>query len=202
MPRRRPRCVSARPGLSPCRWQSKFTGPVLDDSLPVTASTIVAAIDLVPESLLLPCNDIGAGVNLQLGCPNGSIVNIPRSNLVVLPATLPTFNYSLTVNVSSSIAVSSIIGSCTLTVSTPTGIPVTGTATFSSSSSGTPLNRLRFTTSPISLQSLQFSGCGSLSSVLPVLFGSVSGSLETTINAILSPQFCGATGPELFGPCP
>jgi hypothetical protein len=180
-----------------------FTGPVLDDSLPVTAATIVAAIDLVPESLLLPCNVIGGPANLELGCPNGSLLNITKSNLVVLPAALPSFSYSLTVNLNGSIPISSTFGSCNLTLSTPTGIPVSGTATFSSSSStGTPLNRLRLISSPISLQSLQFSGCGALSGILEQVLTFVSGSLETTITAILSPQFCGATGPELFGPCP
>ena len=180
-----------------------FTGTVVDDSLPVTAATVVAAIDLVPESLLLPCNVVGGLAELEIGCPNGSLLNIPRSNLVVLPATLPTFSYSLTVNISGSIPISSAFGSCTLTLGTRTGIPVTGTATFSSSSStGVPLNRLRLITDPISVQSLEFSGCGVLSGVLDQVATFVSGSLQPTITAILSPQFCGAEGPELFGPCP
>jgi hypothetical protein len=175
------------------------------DSLPVTAETVVDAIDSLPETLLVPCNFviIPPGGNLELGCPNGWLLNFPRSDLVVSSATPTSFSYSLNVNTSGSIPVSSsVAGSCTLTFGTPTGVPVTGTATFSSSSDGAPLNRLQLLVNTISSDSVQFSGCGALSSLLDVLEAYLSSSIETTVADILSEQFCGAKGQKLFGPCP
>jgi hypothetical protein len=80
--------------------------------------------------------------------------------------------------------------------------PVAGTATFSSATAGGPLNRLQLAVSSISFASLQISGCGSLGTALDALAAFIPPTLQVYITNVMSQQFCGAVGPELFGPSP
>jgi hypothetical protein len=94
-----------------------------------------------------------------------------------------------------------LLGSCTLTVATPTAIPMAGTATFSSSSEGGAFNRLQLALNTPSLDAVQFSGCGLFSGVLELILPLLTSSLEATVTSVLfGQQLCGAAGPEVFGP--
>ena len=180
-----------------------FTGDgEADDSLPVTAETVAAAIDSLPESVLVPCSTVGGGSSVEIGCPNGWVLNLSEADLAVSSATTTSFNYAMTLHLSGSIpiqvSVLGVPGSCTLTIDAPEGIPVTGVATFSSSLEAGPLNRLALVPHPVAYQAVQFSGCTQFPDVVaPVLF-----LVSAYVDNVLSVQFCGATGPELFGPCP
>ena len=180
--------------------------PGPDDSLPVTASTVLAAIDSLPDSVLIPCNTTTInGFVFEIGCTSGSLVSVPTSNVNVSSSASPNvFNYSAGVSVSGSFPVRSLLGSCTLTLTSPATAPVlvTGSATFSSSSAGGPVNRLQLRANPISLQSLNLSGCGIISDIISLLGPYVFQFVETQIVSLLSQRFCGAVGPELFGTCP
>jgi len=183
----------------------RFTDAAHDDSLPVTAETVAAAIDSLPEAILMSCNVVDSPVGpLQFGCPGGWLLNLQETNLLVSTAATTSFNYSLNLNASGAVpVVSSLLGSCTLSVGTPTAIPIAGTATFSSSSEGGTFNRLQLAVTELSLNSVGLSGCSLLSSILDLYFPLFSSSLEAAIeSAVFARQFCGATGPEVFGPCP
>lgn len=181
-----------------------FTGGgETDDSLPVTAETVTAAIDLLPESVLVPCSSENMGsITAEIGCPNGWVLNLSETDLVVSSATTTSFNYALTLHLNGSIPIDiSVLGlptSCTLTVDAPGGISMTGVATFSNSVAGGPLNRLQLVPNPISYQALQFSGCSHVPEVADPVLALVSAYADN----VLSFQVCGATGPELFGSCP
>jgi hypothetical protein len=178
-----------------------------NDSIKVSAATVAAAVDLFPESVLVPCfTESFLGVGFEVGCPNGSIINVPRSNLSIQPGATPTvFNVSLNVGLAAStpIRVPFLGTTCTLTASAaPSGEPVTGTATFSSSTEGGPTNRLTLAVTSASANSVSFSGCGVISEYINVLGDFMLGVFRQQIIGTLSGTLCGAVGPELFGPCP
>src|SRR5262245_4986567 len=171
-----------------------FTGGKGDDALPVTAETVTAAIDLLPETVLIPCRvfDLGT-LSVSAGCPDGWLLNVRETNLTVSTATATSFNYGFNLHVAASIPINAPPVSCTLTATSPlAGIPVTGTASFLTSSVAGPLNRLQLTFAPIS--NLQIDGCGVLSSVADLLISIPSSPLQ---NLLSTRQLCGATGPEL-----
>lgn len=184
----------------------EFIVPPVDDSFPVTAATVLSAIDTFPTSALIPCQTVDGGIlgTIRVGCPNW-VLNVPRSPVTVLPLTPTSFSYSLVLAAGSSASVfiepEFLLPSCTLTASTPTGIPIVGIATFSSATPGGPVNRLQLNVSSISLNA-QFSGCGALSEFANIIEGFVLSRVESFIVQAASGLFCGAEGPPLFGPCP
>jgi hypothetical protein len=181
-----------------------FTGGKGDDALPVTAETVAAAIDLLPETVLIPCEVFNAGsLSVSAGCPDGRLLNLQETNLTVSTASATSLNYGFNLHVATSIPIDigpPISSSCTLTASSPlAGLPVTGTASFLASSAGGPLNRLQLAFAPISTSNLQISGCSILSGFAELLVSIASSPLQSLFSTL---QLCGATGPQLFGPCP
>ncbi len=180
-----------------------FVNPNTDDALPVTPETVAAAIDTLPLSVLIPCQAFDTGQGLvEVGCPSGWVLNIPRTLNAVTPLTADSFSFSLNVNASGSIPIRYGVASCSLTVGTLTGVPVLGTATFSSSVVGGTVNRLQLAATSISTASLNFSGCFGFDDIVNFIAPFVHSSIEQLMIVALTRQFCGATGPELFGACP
>lgn len=184
----------------------EFILPPVDDSFPVSAATVLSAIDTFPTSALIPCMGVESGFGLiRVGCPNGWVLNVPRSPVTISPLTPTSFSYSLVLADGGSASVSIDppfpFPSCALTASTPTGIPVAGIASFSSAIADGPVNRLTLSVSSIAL-SAQFSGCGAISDFADLFEGLVLSQIENFIVQSVTGQFCGAEGPPLFGPCP
>ena len=186
----------------------EFIVPPVDDSFPVTAATVLSAMDTFPTSALIPCMEVDSGTgfgSIRVGCPNGWVLNVPRSPVTISPLTPTSFSYSLVLANGGSASVlidpPSPFVSCTLTVSTPTGVPVAGIASFSSAITGGPVNRLTLSVSSIALNA-QFSGCGVISDLANAVEGLVLSQVQNFIVQSVTGQFCGAEGPPLFGPCP
>ena len=186
-----------------------FVYPVLDDALPFTSATVMAAIDLLPESVAVPCAVVtGPLGEARIGCPSSWILNIPKSNVSISNASSTTFAFSGTINVSATIPIAfeflSIgVGSCNLTVGTASGVPVSGTATFSSSLPGSYFNRLQLQVDSIGVDAISQSGCGIFSTVADFVRPLVEDMYVSVLRQTYTPPLlCGALGPELFGPCP
>jgi len=185
----------------------EFIVPPVDDSFPVTAATVLSAMDTFPTSALIPCMQFDTGTSfgvVRVGCPNGWVLNVPRSPVTISPLTETSFSYSLVLaegGSASALIDPPLLASCTLTVSTPTGVPITGIASFSSATTGGPVNRLTLSVSSIALNA-QFSGCGAISDLANLVEGFVLSQVQNFIVQSVTGQFCGAEGPPLFGPCP
>lgn len=186
-----------------------FIFPTTDDSLPITPETVAAAIDTFPVSALINCETFVSGsvFEVAIGCPSGWIINIPRSSPTLAQVTDTSFTYSVHLSAFASIPISaSILGapvSCTLNVTTNSpGVLVSGTATFSSSTIAGSINRLQLQVNTIDLGAAQLSGCATLGDVINFVGPTVLSSARQLVATALSGTFCGAEGPELFGPCP
>ena len=186
-----------------------FGDPSVDDSLPVTAATVTAAIESLPEAVFIACGAFTFGPlsEVLFGCPGGTMMNAPRSELTVSSGlSANEFNYSMRVNGTGSIPVALvqgglIVGTCDLSVSF--NMTVAGSATFSSSVEFGVVNRLVLGVGTINTDEFLPSGCGFLDgSVLGAVVGTIASIVQGQVSSTLSRQFCGITGPELFGPCP
>jgi hypothetical protein len=83
-----------------------FTGGKGDDALPVTAETVAAAIDLLPETVLIPCEVFNAGsLSVSAGCPDGRLLNLQETNLTVSTASATSLNYGFNLHVATSIPI-------------------------------------------------------------------------------------------------
>lgn len=190
-----------------------FEYPVLDDLLPFTSATVLAAIDLVPESVAVPCDVFSASYGeFRIGCPNSWMLNIPKSNFTASNASDTSFTYSGSINVSATVPIAYelrtpvgdlLSGSCNITVGTATGVPIAGTATFSSSLPGGYFNRLQMQVDSIGVNAISQDGCGVISAFADIYRPFVESTYTNVLRqAFTPPLLCGVLGPELFGPCP
>jgi len=206
-------------------WEPLFGGVVLCvigcgstktptgvESLPVTAETVQAAVDMVTASgVYVNANcSASAPVNCENGTPGSPIaINLTRTALTITQSSELVFGYTAHVTVVSAHGIPltvPIVGTCYLAVDSSPGVSptvqVAGTATFDSPSPGGPIDRVTMTAAVTGVEAADFSltgasGCAFVS--LPA--SAVEGALNQGL-ADAQLRFCAASGAPLLVACP
>lgn len=179
-----------------------------DDTLPMTAGTVTAAIESVAAGVydVPPVCTGDVRINCPSGVPTPTPIDLAHGSLVVGASAPYGFSFNLQAVTLAPIRVDYVpFGySCTVNVNTAPGamtaVPVSGTATFSSTISNGTANRLQLGASSVDLEEADFSwNSGCLAVYVSAYLISY---LEAQVQQMLSVLACGVPGPGLFGPCP
>jgi hypothetical protein len=181
------------------------------DALPVTAATVVAAVEFmtsVPIPVVADCTGTPA-INCTGGTA-GATIPVPFTHTTPTAVqTAPgvfTFGTDITISSAPTIPISTSVVNCSLGINTTAGTSQTvhlgGTATFTSFRNDGVTDELAIAPDLTGVESADVSiSGGSICSALGGVQGMMINSLLTSFDQ-LAGQLCGAPGPALFETCP